>query len=667
MEPDFTGYCTRTGIRCTDGRTIKHHAFKGNDNTTVPLVWQHLHDSPENVLGHVVLHSIGDGVRAEGFFNDSVPAMQAKTLVKHGDIKMLSIYANQLIQQAMEVVHGVIREVSLVLSGANPGAYIDNVNLAHGDGITPLADEAIIYTDAPIELAQVSPPIPVASLPPKPALAHAVSGLPALMPPPATAQASDGGPSVADVIAGFTEEQRNVVYALIGAAMSQSDPSGPNPTDPKGEPPVTRNVFDQSGGNAPAAGPVLSHADMQGIFEDARKHGSLKEAVQSYALAHGIQNIDLLFPDAQAVDATPAWITRRQAWVANVLGNTHHTPFSRIKSRFADITLDEARARGYVKGAMKREEFFGITTRITTPKTIYKKQKLDRDDILDITEFSVVDWMKTEMRVMLDEEVARAILVGDGRDVADPDKINENNIRPILTDADLFVTRVNINLSDASSSNEEIVDGIMSGMQYYQGTGVPTLYTARSWVTKMLLTKDTLGRRLHSSVAELSDAMGVGGIVMVDILESMTSSLIGIIVNLQDYSVGTDRGGEVTFFDDFDIDYNQFKYLYETRLSGALVQYKSAIVVGLTTATMLGAPTAPTFVKATGVVTIPTMANVSYVSVNDQTGVESAALTAGAQTAIAAGASSHIRAKAASGYSFADNASNNWTFQRPAS
>jgi hypothetical protein len=667
MEPDFTGYCTRTGIRCTDGRTIKHHAFKGNDNTTVPLVWQHLHDSPENVLGHVVLHSIGDGVRAEGFFNDTVPATQAKALVKHGDIKMLSIYANQLIQQAMEVVHGVIREVSLVLSGANPGAYIDNVNLAHGDGITPLADEAIIYTDATIELAQASSPILAATLQQKPALAHAVAGLPALMPPPAVAQASDGGVTVADVIAGFTDEQRDVVFALIGAALKQSDPSDPNPTDSKGDPQVTRNVFDQSGGNAPPPGPVLSHADIRGIFEDAQKRGSLKDAVESYALSHGIQNIDTLFPDAQNVDATPQWIARRQAWVANVLGNTHHTPFSRIKSRFADITMDEARARGYVKGAMKREEFFGITTRTTTPKTIYKKQSLDRDDIIDITEFSVVEWMKTEMRVMLDEEIARAILIGDGRDVADPDKINENNIRPILTDADMFVTRVNINLSDASSNNEEIVDGIMSGMQYYQGTGVPTLYTARSWVTKMLLTKDTLGRRLHSSIAELSDAMGVGGIVMVDVFESMKDTLIGIVVNLQDYSVGTDRGGEVNFFDDFDIDYNRFKYLYETRLSGALVQYKSAIVVGSTTATMLGSPTSPTFVKATGVVTIPTMANVSYVSVNDTTGVESAALTAGAQAPIAAGASIHIRAKAASGYSFADNASNNWTFQRPAS
>jgi hypothetical protein len=557
----------------------------------------------------------------------------------------------------------MIREVSLVLSGANPGAFIDNVNLAHGDGFTPIADEAIIYSDAVIELAVATNPV----VPPKPALAHAVAGLPALMPPATVVQQDAGGDgtSVADILATLTGKQLEVVQALLGAALSQSDPSGPASTDPKGEPQVTRNVFDQTGGGAPA-GPVLSHSDLVGIFTSAHKGGSLKEAVEQYALSHGITNIDLLFPDATAVDATPQWIARRTAWVANVLGNTHHTPFSRIKSRFADITLDEARARGYVKGAMKREEFFGLTTRITTPKTVYKKQKLDRDDIVDITDMDVVAWMKGEMRLMLDEEIARAILVGDGRDVADPDKINETNIRPILTDADLFVTKVNINLADASSSNEEIVDGIMSAMQYFQGTGVPTLYTARSWVTKMLLTKDSLGRRLHSSVTELADAMGVGSIVTVDVLESMTSSLIGIVVNLADYNVGTDRGGEVNFFDDFDIDYNQFKYLYETRLSGALVQYKCALVISNTVSTMLAQPTTPTFVKATGVVTIPTMANVTYVSVNDQTGVESAPLTAGAQTALAPATSMHVRAKAAAGYAFPDTGSNNWTFQRPA-
>jgi hypothetical protein len=672
MEPDFTGYATRSGVRCSDGRTIKAHAFKGNDGTTVPLVWQHQHDSPDNILGHVVLHNRDDGVYGEGFFNDTPFGKQAKALVIHKDIKALSIFANGLIQQAMEVVHGVIREVSLVLGGANPGAFIDNVNLAHGDGYTPFEDMAIIYTDAEITVGPGQPPVAGAQVPAvqqKPALAHAVSNLPVLAPPAQVAQNAQGDLSPEEMFNTFSEAQQQFVFALIGAAVQQdamiSDPTGTPATDPKGEPTVSRNVFDQTPGGA-AAGPTLTHSDLQGIFSAAQKGGSLKDAVEQYALAHGINNIDLLFPDAQSVDNTPEWISRRQAWVAGVLGGTHHVPFTRIKSQFADITMDEARARGYVKGAMKREEFFGLTQRITTPQTVYKKQKLDRDDILDITDMDIVTWLKAEMRVMLDEEIARAILVGDGRDVADPDKIKEGNIRPILTDADLFVTHVNINISDASSSTEEIVDGIMAGMQWFQGTGVPTLYTARSWVTKMLLAKDTLGRRLHSSVTDLADAMGVGSIVTVDILEQMKDTVIGIIVNLTDYSVGTDRGGEVNFFDDFDIDYNKFTYLYETRLSGALTKYKSAIVVGNTTATMLGAPTAPTFVKTTGVVTIPTMANVSYVKVDDTTGTESA-LTAGAQTALAPGAYMHVRAKPAGGYAFADNGSSDWSFQRPAS
>lgn len=679
MEPDFSGYLTKYGIKCTDGRTIQHQAFRSSDGTQVPLVWQHLHDAPDNILGYLSLKHMDDGVRADGFFNDTKSGQDAKKLVMHKDIIALSVYANQLVQKGLEVVHGLIREGSLVLAGANPGALIDFINLTHGDGDATISeDEAIIYSGEAIILgstpavAHQATAVITGAPQAKPDLAQAVTNLPAVIPAAQpVAQADDGSTTVNDVINSLTDIQRETVYALLGAAMSQGatgpDPSTTTaPTDPKGDAQVTRNVFDQTGDGNASAGPVLSHSDVQTIFAAAHKGGSLKDAVEEWALAHGIQNIDLMFPDAKTVSDTPDWISRRQAWVAGVLGGTRHTPFTRLKSLWADITLDEARARGYVKGALKREEFFGITKRTTTPQTIYKKQKLDRDDILDITDFDVVQWLKTEMRIMLDEEVARAILIGDGRDVADPDKINEANIRPVLTDVDMFVTRVNVNLSDASSTNEEIVDGVMSAMQYFQGTGTPTLYTARSWITKMLLTKDTLGRRLHSSITELADAMGVGNIVPVDVFESMTGSLIGIIVNLQDYAVGTDRGGEVTFFDDFDIDYNKFTYLYETRLSGALIKYKSAIVVNLTTSTMLAQPTAPTFVKATGVVTIPTMANVTYVSVNDTTGAESAALTAGAQAAIAAGSQVHIRAKAGSGYTFPDNASSNWTFQRPA-
>lgn len=698
MEADFSGYLTRYGVKCTDGRRILAHAFKDSDGTQIPLVWQHQHDAPTNVLGHLSLQHKDDGVYALGFFNDTPSGQHAKGMVIHKDIVALSVYANGLVQKGTDVLHGNIREGSLVLAGANPGAYIDFVNIVHGDDEYVSDDEAVIYTDELIKVEGVTtgtPPVPAVAhqsaavvIAPKPDLAQAVSGLSAAMPDaqPA-AQPATEPPTVSDVINSLSDQQREVVYALIGAAVAQGgsvaqqdgsvvqqgDTTGDAPatsTNQKGDANVTRNVFDQTTGDAAtsAGPPVLTHSDVQDIFASARKGGSLKEAVEEYALSHGITAIDLMFPDAKAVTDTPDWVSRRQEWVADILGKTHHTPFSRIKNLLADITLDEARARGYVKGAMKREEWFAVSRRITTPQTIYKKQKLDRDDIVDITDFDVVQWLKAEMRVMLDEEVARAVLVGDGRDVADPDKISETNVRPIVTDSDVYTTTVNIAPSSFDSLGEDgIVDGVMTAMQYFMGTGQPTLYAARSWITKMLLAKDTLGRRLHATLTELADAMGVGSVVPVDVMETMTATLIGIIVNPSDYTLGTDRGGEVNFFDDFDIDYNKFTYLYETRLSGALTKYKSALVIAIFSGAggVLANPTAPTFVKATGVVTIPTMANVTYVSVNDTTGAESAALTAGAQTAIAQGAAVHIRAKAAATFAFASNAVNNWTFQRP--
>lgn len=698
MEADFSGYLTRYGVQCTDGRRILAHAFKDSDGTQIPLVWQHQHNEPTNVLGYLSLQHKDDGVYAMGFFNDTPTGQHAKGMVIHKDIVALSVYANGLVQKGNDVLHGNIREGSLVLAGANPGAYIDFVNLSHGDSDYGQDDEAIIYTDELIVVEGVTtgtPPVPAVAhqgtvvIAPKPDLAQAVTNLSAVMPAAQSSQPDDGGdaPGVNDVINSLTPQQREVVYALIGAAVSQGSSaqqdgssvqqSGTTGDDPatstiqEGDPNVTRNVFDQTSADAASsAGPstTLSHSDIRDIFASARKGGSLKEAVEEYALAHGITAIDLMFPDAKAVTDTPDWVSRRQEWVADVLGKTHHTPFSRIKNLLADITLDEARARGYVKGAMKREEWFAVSRRITTPQTIYKKQKLDRDDIIDITDFDVVQWLKAEMRVMLDEEVARAVLVGDGRDVADPDKINEANVRPILTDSDVYCTNVNVAPSSFDQLGEDgIVDGVMTAMQYFMGTGQPTLYAARSWITKMILAKDTLGRRLHPTLTELADAMGVGAVVPVDVMETMKTTLIGVIVNLSDYTLGTDRGGEVNFFDDFDIDYNKFTYLYETRLSGALTKYKSALVISVFTGAggVLADPTAPTFVKATGVVTIPTMANVTYVSVNDTTGAESAALTAGAQAAIAQGAAVHIRAKAAATFAFASNAVNNWTFQRP--
>lgn len=697
-EPDFSGYVTRYGVRCADGRVIKPGAFRDNDGQTVPLVWHHQHDSVENVLGHVILHARDDGTYGEGFFNDTQAGRQAKALVMHKDIRNLSIYANQLIQQAMDVVHGMIREVSMVLSGANPGAFIDFVNLEHSlDGTD---DEAIFYTDEEIVLAHSA--APAATMPPtKPALADMAAAVPATstgsaapvvhavdvsaaLPAAQSAAGASKPRTVQDVIDSMNEEQQQVLFALVGEASAQQSAPPPDPAtsitgsepDPqKGDAQVTRNVFDQNqdGGQAQPGG-ILTHSDLQQIFADANKKGSLRDAVEEWALAHSITNIDLMFPDAKAVTDTPDWVSRRQEWVAGVLGNTRHTPFSRIKSMTADITLDEARARGYVKGALKREEFFAVAKRVTTPQTIYKKQRLDRDDIVDITDFDVVAWLKAEMRLMLDEEVARAVLIGDGRDVADPDKINEANVRPILTDADLYVTQVNIDDSfippTASQTYEYIIDQVVTAMQYYMGTGVPVFYGPRSWITKMLLTKDTLGRRLHSTVTELADAMGVAGIVPVDVMETMAGSVVGIIVNLADYTIGADRGGEVNFFDDFDIDYNRYTYLYETRLSGALTRFKSAIVVKLFTGAggPLADPAAPTFVKSTGVVTVVdhTTDHYTYVTVAAD-GTETAVGSYGAQTAIAAGASVHYRAKAASTYTFANNAKCDWTFQRPAS
>jgi Phage capsid family len=703
MEPDFSGWVTRSGVKCSDGRTIMSHAFKSNHDQQVPLVWQHQHNAPDNVLGYVILHSQEEGVRGDGYFNDTPSGRQAKALVFHKDINRLSIYANQLVQQGLNVVHGIIREVSLVLSGANPGAFIDNINLAHGDGITPIDDEAIIYFEDEISFGHSSDP--AVADPPAPPSKPVLETVPSSASPEQVAHAADLAAAlpdakspdltVQDVIDSMNEAQRNVMFALIGEAMGQSDdtegttqgdgdspeddpgssPDQPGTTltqdDKKGEAAVTRNVFDQT----PAAtegetppGRTLTHSDLAAIFADARKQGSLKGAVEDYALSHGITNIDLLFPDARAVSDTPDWQSRRQEWVQGVLTDTRHTPFSRIKTMLADITLDEARARGYVKGAMKREEWYSVSRRTTTPQTVYKKQKLDRDDILDITDFDVVAWLKGEMRLMLDEEVARAILIGDGRDVADPDKISETNVRPVLTDSDVYTTTVNVDDAAIVTTAEAIVDAVATSMQYFQGTGQPKMYAPRSWITKMLLTKDTLGRRLHGSLTELADAMGVGSIVPVDVMEASKDSVIAIIVNLADYNTGTDRGGEVNFFDDFDIDYNKYTYLYETRLSGALVKFKSAIIVKQFTGAggLLADPTVPTFVKATGVVTIPTMANVSYVSVNDSTGVESASLSAGAQSAISAGTQIHIRAKAAATYGFSNNAVCNWTFQRPA-
>ncbi len=662
MVADFTGYVTKSGIKCTDGRTIMSHAFKGNDGQQVPLVWQHQHNDPENVLGYVILHNRDDGVWGEGFFNETPKGLQAKALVMHKDIKSLSIYANQLVEQAKRVVHGVIREVSLVLAGANSGAFIDNINLAHSDGsgdVVTLDDEAIIWFGDELQHASttVSPPRQV--------------GMPAASTDPEgdTEPDADDLPddaSVQDVLDSLTDQQREVVYGLVGHAISQGATNNPvqDPSQ-KGDDPVSRNVFDESDkdGKNKTVGGTLTHTDIEGIFKEAKKSGSLKHAVEEYALQHGIDDISTLFPYDQAVTDSPEFISRRMEWVAGVLAGTRKTPFSRIRSWTADITLDEARAKGYVKGDLKKEEYFAVARRITTPQTVYKKQKLDRDDILDITDFDVVTWLQTEMRVMLDEELARAILVGDGREVDDADKIDPTHVRPIMGDDELYVSQLYVNLTDASSSADEIVDAVVTGMRFYRGSGNPVMYTTLPYLSRMLLAKDTLGRRLYPTKVELAAALGVSSIVACEALEASTG-LIGIIVNLLDYTTGTDRGGQVSMFDFFDIDYNQFKYLMETRMSGAMTKYKGALEVREVTGTMIASTTSPTFVMDTGVVTIPTVTHTTYVSVDPDTHAESGTISPGAMSALADGESIVIRQKPDSTYHFPDNASDEWTFTR---
>jgi len=572
---DFSGYATKSNVKCSDGRVILPDAFKENDGTTVPLVWQHMHDSPQNVLGHVELENREDGVYAYAYLNDTEDAVRAKSLVKHGDITAFSIHANSLIEKALNVVHGVIREVSLVLSGANPGAKIDFVSLTHVDGsITDLDDEAIITFAVDIDLPGEKEEEEVVE---------------------ETLEHSAEEPTLSEVFDSFSDEQKNAVYALVGQLLegeeeeeeelTQSADSDSNSNQGDTEIIMKTNVFDGSAVDGQNAQPSLTHAQMGEIFATAKKVGSLKEAVLEHAGTYGIDNISYLFPDARAVTKEPTWVARRMEWVSGVLNGTKHSPFSRIKSLHADITADEARALGYVTGNLKVEEVFPILRRITTPTTIYKKQKLDRDDIVDITDFNVVSWLKQEMRVMLDEEIARAILVGDGRDpVGDADNhINTANLRPIYTDDAVYVHNVQVVVG---RTNEEMIDDLISARTEYRGSGNPTLYAAPSLVTAWLLLRDTDGYRMYKTKAELAAELGVKEIVEVPVMAGVqndyttpTHNLRAIIVNLADYTVGADRGGEINFFDDFDIDYNQYKYLIETRISGALVVPKSAITL----------------------------------------------------------------------------------------
>lgn len=675
MEADFSGWATKAGLKCSDGRTIMAHAFRHQDKMRVPLVWQHGHNDPENVLGHAILENREEGVYAYGFFNDSVKAKHSHSLVIHKDINMLSIWANELVERAGKVLHGAIREVSLVLSGANPGALIENVTIRHGDGDdVVLDDEVIIYTG--LELEHESPKADED-------LTHTSEDKNKNNDDTVShADKDDEDETVADIYDSLTDKQKEVVHFMLGEAIEATkaetadkdnikqdnlgtdagENNNDNNTDTKeGTTEMTHNVFEKDADEKVAKSKeqhVLSHADVQGIVSDAMKTGSLKDAVESYALSHGIDDIDVLFPEARSLGNTPEFLARRTEWVTDVLGGARKSPFSRIRTFSADITEDEARARGYIKGALKKEEFFSVAKRVTTPTTVYKKQKLDRDDIVDITDFDVVSWLRGEMRLMLDEELARAILVGDGRDIAHEDKINQQNIRPIAEDHQLFAVTINVNIDDANSSVTEVTDAIILHRAEYKGTGLPTMFTTETYISKFMLLKDTVGRRLYKNLDELTSELRVAKIVPVEVLEDYPD-LVAILVNMQDYAVGADRGGNVSMFDDFDIDYNQFKYLIETRISGALIKLKSALIVRkVAAASTVVVPTAPTF-SGTNFTIINTAG-----AIYTRTDTDAVVNAAGSPYAMSVGQAVEIVATADTGRFLESDADSSWTFRR---
>lgn len=623
VKYDFGGYATRNDLKCSDGRTIRKDAFKENDGDTVPLVWHHMHNDPANILGHAVLENREDGVYVYGKFNNTESGINAKALVEHGDINRLSIHANGLVQKGKDVIHGSIREVSLVLAGANPGAFIDNIAIEHSDGsYTEDTSEAVISSGLELDFEDLE-------------MFHEDE----------PAKKSEDK-TVADVFNSLSEEQKNVVYFMIGQALEAGDVEhSDDDYFYQGGERMKVNVFDKKDKENRE---TLSHSQIEAIISDAQKCGSLKEAFLAHTEEYGIENIDYLFPDAKTVTPTPEMIARDMAWVRGVIDGAKHTPFSRIKSTAADITAEEARAKGYIKGNLKKEEVIKLLKRVTTPTTIYKKQKLDRDDIIDITDLDVVAWLKAEMRLMLDEEIARAVLIGDGREVEDPDKINEENIRPIAKDNELYAHPVNL---APNLSGNSLVEAILRARKNYKGTGSPTLYTTEDIITDLLLIKDKIGRRLYPTEAELASALRVKSIVAVEAMETMPN-LLGILVNINDYTIGADKGGQVSMFDDFDIDYNQYKYLIETRISGCLTKPKSALVFWRDQG-IKATPVEPTFNDVTGLITIPTVTGVVYL-VDGEPVTEDVQLVAG-QTAV-------VTVEPDEGYYFAANITTSWEY-----
>lgn len=643
MEADFAGYATKAGLKCSDGRTITAEAFKHMDGMTVPLVWQHGHSDPTNVLGHAVLEARPDGMYAYGFFNDTEKGRTGQKLVHHKDIRSLSIYANSLVEKSKSVLHGMICEVSLVLRGANPGALIDQVKIQHSDDpddVEVLEDEAIIHTGLELEFDEDEDED----------LAHA----------------EDDDVTLEEIYDDMTDEEKSVVHYLVGAALeaaaaknSVAQSAVDSTTNNEGDlahqegTATMPNVFEKN--STESTGKTLSHSEIAEVLGEAQKTqaSSLKAVLKEAALAHGITDIELLFPEAKTVTDDPQFISRKMEWVSSVLDGTKKAPFAKIKTLLADITADEARAKGYVKGNLKTEEVLTLLRRTTGPATIYKKQKLDRDDIVDITDMDVVTWLWAEMNVMMKEEVARAILVGDGRSNLSPDKIKDPagavdgiGIRSILNEDDLYAIKVDL---AANVSPKDAIKGLVRARGQYRGTGKPTLFISDAFLTDCMLEEDKFGRRLYETEAALRDVLRVAGIVTVDLLEEHPG-LFAIMVNLADYTIGANRGGELTKFEDFDIDYNQYKYLIETRLSGALTKPFSAVIVRRSAGTLATA-TAPSFNGTTDDITIPTVTGVYY-TIGDDVVTGTVHITGPTE----------VEAHPADGYYLAPNSTRSWTY-----
>lgn len=711
-DADFGGWATRHDVQCADGRTILPSAFKHQDGITVPLVYQHGHTSNEDVLGHARLEYRPEGVYAHAYFNQTPKGQAAKEQVQHGDLKFLSIFANglqekvkDLTSQAKDVLHGSIREVSLVLAGANPEAFIDHIAFGHSEDGSEELVAAVLGFGIEVDIND--------------GLSHAEG---------------DDDRNLQDILDTLNSEQETAVNFLLSQALthadgegsalgtddaqvaeaSEGDEGGNNTADEDGasgagdegtnnadavgdgdntdtdntagddvqhdnlqeDNSMSHNIFDGRTGGAVGARPqaTLAHGTVthqqafEEILENAREgNGSLKHAFSAYIkqngmtvagqLQHAIGNIDYLFPDAQLLENSPQFVARRMEWVTKVLGGVNKRPFSRIKTITADITADEARARGYVKGAFKEEEYFSLSKRTTDPQTIYKKQRLDRDDVVDITTIDVIAWLKAEMRVMLDEELAGAILIGDGRSAGHADKIKAEHIRPIATDAELYATKAYVNL-DTEDGVEALVDSVIENRQFYKGSGTPTFFTSESVVSAFLTVKDNFGRRLYSDLAAVAAVLRVSEVVPVEIFER-DQSLIGIMVNLSDYALGMDAGGQVTMFDDFNIDYNKMIYLIETRCSGALTTPKAAIVFRRVAATaQLVTPLEPTRVGDT--VTVPTVAGVTY-----KNAATDAVLTTASPTQIGEGETFSVVATPNAGFYFGNSEDDEWTYENP--